>query len=162
MDQNYLALKLLLDELNISPEIKTVAERKTLQKAVYLGQAAGVDLGYRYNWYRMGPYSPGLTRDYFGLADALEGGETAEGYELQRGARANVDRAKTLFVVPAGVSLDFPDWLELLASVHFLRTRRRLSLPQARVVLNEEKQHVAKYAEVAAQTLQDEGLVDAA
>jgi hypothetical protein len=161
VDDAYVALKLVLDELAIAPGVQTVADRKTLQKVVYLGQAAGVDLGYRYNWYRMGPYSPGLTRDYFGLAEAIQGGEKAEAFELQRAARERLDTVKSLLRVPAEVELGLADWLELLASVHFLMTRRRLSRERVDEVLQKEKGHVAEFAPQATRQLEDVGLVSA-
>lgn len=161
MDQTYVALKLLLDELNLQGSIKTVSDRKTVQKAVYLGQAAGVDLGYRYNWYHMGPYSPGLTRDYFSLAEALEAGESTAGFELQESARDRLARAKSLLTVPAGVDLQQADWLELLASTHFLRTQRRLTAQQAKELLNKEKRHVSPFADHAARALENVGLIAA-
>lgn len=60
MDSNLIALKLFLDDLGVSADIETIDDRKRVQKAVYLGQAAGADLGYRFGWYLLGPYSPSL------------------------------------------------------------------------------------------------------
>lgn len=161
MERSQLALKLMLDELGLDPTIRTVRERKAVQKAIYLGQAAGVDLGYRYNWYIMGPYSPGLTRDYFALDEALNAGDkSAEGYELQATAKAQVGSVKPLMDVPEGVDLNQSEWLELLASVHFLIKRRRLNLPGAKELLQKQKPHVAPFTEKAARMLENQRLID--
>ena len=71
MEQKLIALKMFLDALGVPETIDTIDDRKRVQKAVYLGQLSGIDLGYRFGWYLKGPYSPALTRDYFGLAEAI-------------------------------------------------------------------------------------------
>jgi hypothetical protein len=38
-----------------------------MQKMVYLLTVLGCDLGYDFNWYKYGPYSPELTRDAYTL-----------------------------------------------------------------------------------------------
>ena len=40
-------------------------DRLRLQKIVFLSRQLGHDLGYSYNWYARGPYSPSLTRILF-------------------------------------------------------------------------------------------------
>ena len=70
MKKAQINLKLFLDALEISSEISTLEDRKRVQKAVYIGQEAGVDLGYSYGWYLLGPYSPELTQNYFTLAQS--------------------------------------------------------------------------------------------
>ena len=159
MEQSQVALKLLLDALGVAPTIDKVSQRKAVQKAVYLGQVSGVDLGYRYNWYRMGPYSPGLTRDYFALAGTLAGpDDPTKGFELREPVRAKLASVRPLMAVPDGVSLSQADWLELLASVHFLRARRGLSPAEIRDVLTKEKPHVVSYLNQAIAALQNGGL----
>jgi len=39
--------------------------RLKYQKLIYLVQNSGLSLGYGYNWYVRGPYSPSLTQDLF-------------------------------------------------------------------------------------------------
>ena len=63
MEPRLIALRLYLDQLGVSSDIETVSDRKRVQKAVYLGQLSGVDFGYRFGWYLMGPYSTTLTED---------------------------------------------------------------------------------------------------
>ena len=47
--------------------VRTFRDRLVLQKTVYLLQAFGIYLGYRFTWYLHGPYSTQLTRDAFSL-----------------------------------------------------------------------------------------------
>lgn len=42
------------------------------QKIVYLLQYLGISLGYRFNWYIRGPYSPLLTKTLYNLSEKLE------------------------------------------------------------------------------------------
>ena len=75
MENKLIALKVLLDQLGVPDSIETIDDRKRVQKAVYLGQLSGVDLGYRFGWYVFGPYSPALTKDYYSLAEAIASGD---------------------------------------------------------------------------------------
>ncbi len=63
MDARLAALKLVLNELGETSDISSVSERLRLQKAVYLTQALGLNLGYHYSWYLRRPYSTSLTQD---------------------------------------------------------------------------------------------------
>ena len=162
MDSKQIALRLLLDELGVEPKIKTVAQRKTLQKSVYIGQLAGVDFGYRYNWYVMGPYSPGLTRDYYALDRAVassHGGDVAKHHELRPSIRRRLARVKPLLDVPAGLDVDQADWLELVASVHYLIVERKKKKRDARKVLKNAKPHVADHMDEALNQLRALDLV---
>lgn len=163
MDNAQVALKLLLDELGLQPDIRTVQERKTVQKAVYLGQASGVDLGYRYNWYIMGPYSPELTKDYFALGESLQTDDDRSiDYALQDPVKSRLARVKGILTPPEGVALNKPEWLELLASVHYLLRARNMAWSEAIDYLRIKKRHVAPYADRAHGVLENEGLIPAA
>lgn len=154
------ALKLMLEEFELQPAVGTIKERKTVQKAVYLGQASGVDLGYRYNWYVMGPYSPALTRDYFALGESLSSGDDpSRHYQLQESAKTRLARVKPLIEPPAEVELPRPEWLELLASVHYLLEARRMPWDRATDYLSKQKPHVASYAAQARHALEEHGLI---
>src|ERR1700733_999474 len=107
MEERCVALKLLLDELAVPSQIDTVADRKRVQKAVYLVQQTGLDLGYQYSWYLMGPYSAALTRDYYDLAASLnEGDEDFPPVELRGAVLERLQRVKPLMEVPEYCSLD--------------------------------------------------------
>lgn len=63
MDGRLVVLKRVVEALDEDCNIASFDDRKRLQKAIYLAQIAGIDLGYRYGWYIKGPYSTDLTRD---------------------------------------------------------------------------------------------------
>ena len=62
MDRQQIALKLAVDGLELPFEINSFEDRLILQKAVYLAQAGGVNLGYYYQWYLLGHFCLSLTR----------------------------------------------------------------------------------------------------
>jgi hypothetical protein len=162
MEKSQVALKLLLDELQLETNIATLGERKTVQKGVYLAQAAGVDLGYRYNWYVMGPYAPSLTRDYFALNEALASGDDdSPGFELQAGVRELLSKVRPMLDVPDGLSINKPEWMELVASIHYLLIERKMAEDAAKALLQKEKGHVAPYADVAIACLREQALISA-
>src|SRR5579885_2651935 len=159
MEPKQLALKLFLDELDVPSNIATVDDRKRVQKAVDLGQRAGADLGYRFGWYIMGPYSPGLTRDYYGLAEAILSGDSPpQGRVLHPKLRERLQKVKPLLDAPNGFASSQEDWLELVASLDYLRRVRRLGSTQARRALAEAKPHLSKWADLADQQLKSAGL----
>jgi len=90
------------------------SDRLILQKTIYLMQAFGLQIGYGYNWYLRGPYSPALTRDAYKLI---------EKYDTLPTIRFVSSESEDIF----SKFLDFierhktnGEWLEILASIHFL------------------------------------------
>ena len=127
MDARLIALKLSLDELGVDFDISTIEKRKIIQKVIYLGQFAGADLGYRFTWYQMGPYSGDLARDYSSLANALSvGDEDYKSRELQETKKSALDLISPLLKVPENSQLD-QSWLELIASLHSLKSENSQS-----------------------------------
>lgn len=90
-------------------------DRLKLQKTVYLLQAFGIFLGYNFNWYLYGPYSPGLTRDAFDMAPGL-----AE-FKPLRFSDLEVEQRFDQFLRFIFEKKHTPEWLELVASIHMLR-----------------------------------------
>lgn len=159
MEPRHLALKLFLEELGVPVSIDTFTDRKRVQKAVYLGQRAGVDLGYRFGWYHYGPYSPRLARDYYELEDAVAIEDTAmPGPTLAPPVRQRLDRVKPALEVPESVNLQAPEWFELVASLDYLLKVRHLSHEEALHVLKDEKADLSPYANDAVQALERAGL----
>lgn len=156
MEPRLITLKLLLDQLGIPANIGTVDDRKRLQKAVYLGQLSGVDLGYRYSWYLMGPYCSDLTKDYYSLNEAINFGDNEdEKMELLNSIRKKLNNISPLLEVPDGVSLKQEDWLELVSSLHFLRERGNYGKEEAIDILNEKKPDLCKFLAQAEQKLSE-------
>jgi uncharacterized protein YwgA len=149
METKLLVLKLFLDTLGIDDSIETVDDRKRVQKAIYLGQLSGIDLGYRYGWYRMGPYCPALTRDYYALESELAAGALSpQGHALNAETVEKLKAIIPLLTAPME-GVDQEDWLELLASVHFLKKVSGLSNEEARSTLQQQKPHIADHFGVA-------------
>src|SRR5262245_29472425 len=140
MDTRLVVLKLFLDVLEVPTDITTVDDRKRVQKAIYLGQLSGVDLGYRFGWYLMGPYSTALTKDYYALAEAIAtGDQDYEGKELQEPVRKRIREILPVLEVPQGVDLPQEDWLELVSSLHYLRKVRNHDAARTLETLKNEK-----------------------
>lgn len=156
MEKRLLVLKLVADALGQEINIATLSERKALQKALYLGQLCGVDLGYRYGWYIRGPYSTELARDYYRLAEALEDGDDEyKERKLNDIVKAKLKSIRPLLNVPEGVQLDRASWLELLASWHFLRTVNKKSEADASQVMQREKPYLLSHVQRAETSLKD-------
>ncbi len=159
MDSRLVALKRFLEELGVSSDISSLDDRKQVQKAVYLGQRAGADLADRFGWYRMGPYSPDLTRDYYDLAEALEFGDEEDSRELRPHVRERLSRILPLLMVPEDVALQQPDWLELVASYDYLHRVSRYDQSRALDELRKSTPLLARYAPQAEQGLKRVGLL---
>lgn len=156
MDARLIALKLFLDELHIPDNTSTIDNRKLIQKGVYLGQFAGADLGYRFGWDKMGPYSADLAKDYYLLSDSLAlGYKDYEGMMLKREKLDKLKSVLPLMQTPPDVELSDPDWLELVSSLHFLRKIRAYDEKQAEDVLMQEKPKLSKYVKQAEERLRD-------
>lgn len=162
MDRRLIGLKLVLDALGVDSDIGSVGDRKRIQKAVYLAQEAGVGLGHHFGWYLMGPYSPSLARDYYDMALALD----CEALPMQD-ERLRRDVADILRTLSTGIrvpdecgNMPDEDWLELLASYHYLRSRAGLDPNAAEKALRKEKPHVAEHVKAASKTLKAAGLLN--
>jgi uncharacterized protein YwgA len=115
-------LALVLDQLDVPIDLDTFSKRFNVQKKIYLAQIAGVDLGYRFSWYLRGPYSTTLTEDAFTLKDEIaEGIADHLDYQLLDDVAESLDEAKKLWERPPDVGVSDDLWLELLASLHYLR-----------------------------------------
>jgi hypothetical protein len=142
MDRQQIGLKLALDALGLDLDLSTFDSRLILQKTVYLVQAARVDLGYTFNWYRRGPYSPDLTNDAFALrAELTWNADELKDWKLEPVFLDRLARLReVLRVIPVETRARH---LELFASVHFLlRTRQAKSSDVAglrTVLLRNEK-----------------------
>jgi hypothetical protein len=160
MDSRHIVLKLFVEALGQAADIGNFENRKIFQKAVYLGQLSGIDLGYRYSWYLKGPYSTGLTRDYYQLSEAAELGDRSfENRSLNPAIREKLARLRPLFEVPQDFPRNQADWLELLASWHYLRSVSRQSEDDARLTMQTQKPELAPYALVAQRVLEQQQLL---
>jgi uncharacterized protein YwgA len=119
MTKGRIILKLVLDAAHEKVELGTFPQRLELQKKIYLLQALGLDMGYRYNWYLKGPYSPSAAEDLFALRDEIAAGQKEfEDFDLSKEALPKIQNATGLWTPPSATSSS--EWVELLASLHFL------------------------------------------
>ena len=128
MDRQQIALKLTLDCLSMPAKVTSFEDRLVLQKSVYLCEAAGVDLGYYFRWYRRGPYCSALAADGYSVSvDVEQGDDESINWTLDAKSRTNLDRLTSLLQAEDPRA----PWLELLASVHFLVDRNQVSTESA-------------------------------
>jgi len=159
MKTKLIALKLFLEELGVPSDIDTVDERKRVQKTIYLGQIAGVDLGYHFGWYLKGPYSPELTKDYYDLDEALtEGDREFQKKDLKGQLKEKLQSIKTIVTQPCDIPLSQADWLELLASVHYQYDK--FDQASAKANITREKPTLAPYIQRAEEALRNSHLLN--
>ena len=126
MDRQQIGVKLAIDGVKLPFQIDSFRDRLIMQKAVYLAQAAGINLGYYYHWYLYGPYSPSLTRDEYAIAADISADlDESKGWKLDERSSQRLEEIRSLFT---GLERDkLAKKLELLASVHFLIERKQVS-----------------------------------
>ncbi|WP_128892925.1 hypothetical protein [Erythrobacter sp. HKB08] len=147
-------LKLVLNELEMSHGISTMDDRIGIQKVVCLVQEAGLQLGYSYNWYVRGPYSPSLASDYYALAQngAENGGQKLV---LTDFAKSVVQKVRPLLDPPEEFTLGRVYWLELLASILYLRKRLRMTDEASRAKIQLSKATLHPYYDLANNALNE-------
>src|SRR5437762_1233304 len=101
MDRQQIATKLALDALGLPIRLNSFDDRLILQKSVYLAQAAGIQLGYHFQWYLRGPYSPMLTKDAFAIdAEASRQATSSQEWKLDEESSKRLEALKPL--IPSG------------------------------------------------------------
>jgi len=170
MGPSQMLLKLFMDRAGIPLDLGTFERRFSLQKKTYLAQLAGLDMRYRFSWYLRGPYCRELTSDAFLLIEQINAGETDyKGFSLSPRAERRIQDAGKLWNRPDGVGCPDEVWLELLASLHYLKHiaywpsagPRTLNAVLGKLVRC--KPHLSKFrrdAQAAWRHLDDLGLID--
>lgn len=115
MTTHAMALGSLLKRIGNYDKMESFDGRLKLQKTIYLMQTFDLNLGYDFSWYIRGPYCKELTKDGYGLKQVYD--SISEGKFKDPSAEQ-----KFLHF------LDFikghennADWLEITASIHFLK-----------------------------------------
>ncbi len=122
MNNDHILLKLALDRIGSGDiQLDGFADRKILQKKIYLLQLTGVDLGFRYNWYMKGPYSPALADAAFALKEEIEYDEEYQDYQLNPKTEDKFKKLDEIIKLPDTLETEEHEWLELLASLHYLK-----------------------------------------
>jgi len=94
------------------------------QKIVYLLQSS-LSLGYGFTWYVRGPYSPHLTRVLFDI----DPDTYSESQDLNFNNHEKIEHLLIEFKEKLGDKLKDPEYLEVLASLHYLNKERASELP---------------------------------
>ncbi len=164
MNRKQVSALLVLKELGIQRDMQSFTDRLMVQKSVYLAQELGVGLGHHYNWYLRGPYSPSLTQDVFDALDVKDADSVVDEWELDPDTRGKLSQLKESFTPPSDLS--DAHWLELLASAHFLISRKQVPTQDAGKLASHLKKfdkHFTKaQVQIALGRLQSIGLLDAA
>lgn len=160
MDTKQIALKLLLEGLDESEEIASVNDRLRIQKAIYMCQELGINLGYHYSWYVKGPYSTNLTQDYYQMNEALTSGDVSHASRVLNPSILKIlPKVKDVLAMPKGVNLPTHMWYEALASVHFLMKSSGYSLEKTKEFLSRVKPHLDGYIDKSVEHLKKHGLL---
>jgi uncharacterized protein YwgA len=88
------------------------------QKKIFLLQEMGIDIGYSYNWYIRGPYSPDLANYIYDNLDMLKDHDFSA-YKLSNAAKGAIDTINDLEETKPQ-NLTVVSWYELLASVLYI------------------------------------------
>lgn len=111
---------MIFQKLKISKD--SLDDRLICQKKMYLLQSLGTDLGYKFDWYVRGPYSPSLTNYVYNNLDVLSSNDF-EKYKLSESAEKNVSVVNSL-VGYKKADLGEVSWYELLASLLYIIKNR--------------------------------------
>lgn len=155
MEPRLTALKLIYDALGIPVSVDSERDKIRLQKALYVAQRKQVDLGYRFAWFERGPYCTELAEDYHRLA--FTSLKPSRGAELEEDAAKALKRIRRVFE-SCPVGLDDYLWLELLASLDFLRHVSRYGEDIVERVIRREKPSLLQYKSEADKALAMIGL----
>jgi len=162
-DAHIVVLGLYLKELGIKPQDidEKFENRRIAQRAIYLTQYAGADLGYRYKWFSQGPFSPDLHGDYQELVlTSLVDLNLLEGKELVDSYTTVIQRLQNeLFSHKKIPDLKDHQWLDLLGTFHYLQKISGFSPSKARAFLKKEKPGLSKYLSQANSQLRKSGLL---
>jgi hypothetical protein len=149
VNRQQISVLLALKDLGITQRVESFDDRLSIQKSIYLAQAAGANLGHHFAWYLRGPYSRDLARD---VLDALQCDDLATetvGWELDDATRAKLSTLRAALEPPA--TLPKPSWLELLASVHFLIDRKQVPSMDSAAIETRLRKYDKTFPEVQVQ-----------
>lgn len=116
-----IARGLVFQKLGISKE--SFDDRLKSQKKIYLLQSLGTNLGYDYNWYIHGPYSPTLADDIYNNIDVLSSTNFSQ-YKIKETVANKIDLVNRLTVEPHEKLTD-ASWYELLASLLYIARNKK-------------------------------------
>lgn len=121
MDRQQILLAKSLEAAQVPLSVRTFNERLILQKSVYLLQASGIHINYRFRWYIRGPYSPDMTAGAFGIVNEGKYAQRElQGWKLDDNSAQRARRLQPLLHREGESKAEQARRLELLASALFL------------------------------------------
>lgn len=145
-------LKRVLDELDIpsGPDMSNWSRNQACN-AIYLAQAAGISMNYRFCWYPSGPTSLPLIsalHDLYMVSN--HDGNIEDNRTLKIQIAERLREMKGLLKSPSECSLTDSEWLSLLTCSHYLNEVIGKDNPDiARAKLRELKPYLAKHQSTA-------------
>ncbi|MDU1911928.1 hypothetical protein [Fusobacterium sp.] len=121
MNEYIIAKGIIFQKMRLSNE--SFEDRLISQKKIYLLESLGIDLGYKYNWYTRGPYSPSLAIDLETTLDILKANNYAKTYKLNDNVEKNIKKVK-FFEKKKNENMKTAEWYELLASLLYIYTNK--------------------------------------
>ncbi|WP_048174014.1 hypothetical protein [Methanosarcina siciliae] len=110
-------LSRVLDILELfKPDMSEFNNRLKFQKIIYLLQSSGLSLGYAFNWYVRGPYSPDLAQSLFSIDDSI----FQKSKEIRFKDHETIVQKLNEFRGKLGPKFDDVEYLEVLASMHYI------------------------------------------
>lgn len=149
-EKTQIAVAAILNDLEVPFSVEGKEDRLKIQKAIYLSQAAGAKLGYSYNWYLNGPYSPSLTEDYYDAQTRIH--ELSEYVVSDELASKLAPVRKLLALRPKDVSE--VEWLEATASLDYMVRVQGKKPNEVVGICKEQKRHLAGVLPSALEALQ--------
>ena len=117
MNKEIVNLGLIASNLN-NFDMSTFDGRLTLQKTIYLLQTFGIYVGYDFTWYIRGPYCSKLASNGFALQEVFNDFPKKVG----RFTNSTTQNKFKKFLNFMKDKKHDPDRLEIIASIHFLKT----------------------------------------
>ncbi|MDR1696567.1 MAG: hypothetical protein LBR69_08100 [Endomicrobium sp.] len=155
MNKKNFFLFLSFSALGIKELLKGIREdfvsRKRFQKIVYLLQEiSSFPLSYRYNLYIYGPYSPDLTKDLFLMSEDFSNlNALSADYTLKEEITKKITQIKDDILDVRPASMDEVDWIELVATYHYLASKKYFDEDECKKYIEANKGHLSVHVDEA-------------
>ena len=102
-------------------KIDELDDRVYFQKVIYLLQLLGVNLGFRFSWYKLGPYSNDLAKTAYGIKESINDYRNElDNVTVREDVIAKINELKTLESAKPD-DIERHKWFELVSSIHYLK-----------------------------------------
>lgn len=124
MDFEEINLKLYLDYMGIQHDNYSLENRIRVQKAVFIGQCAGIEMLFHYEWGNHGPCSRDLIPVHYRFNRHYNNNERDyEKYSLKSTVSNRISEFKSILIPPKDFEGKDYEWMELIASILFLMSK---------------------------------------